>query len=546
MLVSSKQANANFTTASFRTPVKPAEPISVQPPEEVAEPNPVEDSSVENATGERPSEEGSTEGRREDDNETDTEDGDKDEAAQPESIPTPTLELADVVASVRNAYPKIREAIARQDEASGGILAAFGNFDTKLEGETINQPVSFYENYRHQVGVKQPLWNGGSVGVGYRLGRGDFEPWYQERPTNEGGEFKLGVDLPILQGRLIDKRRTELFTAEIRRDQTNPELYLEILMAQGDAAAAYWNWVASGINVQIQEEILELGRQRVEIFQREIEAGKKAEIVALENDQLIASRELKLIEAERKFGQSAVKLSMYLRDLNGSPLLPPPNGVPEEFPSVPADAIDPSALINTAIAQRPETRIFQFDLSSLRVQLEQANNELLPKLNVVMETSQDVGGFTSSKGDKQPAIIEAGFYGEVPLQRRQALGKIDQLLAKQRQIEAKLQFATDQIVTEVQEILVIRETALQAIERAKLNVELVLETLKLQTVAFERGAINLALLNIFEQRVADAQVSLVGGRSRFLHRRFITASRTWARIGRQPLVATANLPATTP
>lgn len=496
--------------------LRPAMPFEVQEPEIVNPPIPSpSDNASGNATRQESNNYNAAQDETSPETQAPTERLSDDEDAQTSESDVPSLYLADVVASVRNSYPKIREAIARQAEASGQIVSALGNFDTVLDGHSINQPLGYYENYRQAIGLKQPLWNGGYAGAGYRIGDGYFAPYYEERETNEGGEFKLSLDVPVLQGRAIDKRRTALRTAQLRRGQTEPELFLEILNAQGDAAMAYWTWVAAGLNVDIQTALLELAQDRVEQIEKEIEQGNVPKFRKIDNDRLIASRRIKLIDSERKFGQSAVKLSLYLRDGNGMPLLPPPDAVPNDFPPIPIDSIDEVAIVNAAVEARPETRIFQFDASALRVELAQANNQLLPELNVAVSASQDVGGRTDPKGTRSPAELEAGFYGEVPLQRRMARGKIDSLSAKLRQVEAKLQLARDRIANEVQQILVARETALRQVDQAELNLELARETLRIGDIGLREGEFTLPILNIYEQAVADAEGALLAAKADF-------------------------------
>jgi outer membrane protein TolC len=420
-----------------------------------------------------------------------------------------SLDLQDVIASVRSSFPAIREAIARQDEASGQIVSALGSFDYVLDGHTINQPLGFYENYRHGAGLKKPLWSGGYLATGYRMGDGIFEPWYGERETDEGGEFKLGLDVPLLQGRAIDKRRTELRNAQLRRGQTNPELMLEVLNAQAAAAIAYWGWVAAGLNVDVNERLLILARERANQIEARIAEGDMPGFVRLDNDRLIASREIKLIDAQRKYGESAVKLSLYYRNPVGQPIVPNPEQNLDEFPAIVAAAIDADVQINNALENRPELGVLQFEAAKMRNELAQANNQLLPELNLALETSQDVGGKTSSKGDKQPAKIEAGVYGEVPLQRRFARGKIEALQAKLRQIDAKTQLTADKITTEIQQILVARQAALQQVEQAERNLDLAQKTLAAGTEGLREGEFTLPLLNIYEQAVADAESALI-------------------------------------
>ncbi len=61
----------------------------------------------------------------------------------------------------------------------------------------------------------------------------------------------------------------------------------------------------------------------------------------------------------------------------------------------------------------------------VRVELAQAENMLLPKLDAGLRAAKDVGAAASPKGDKTPFQLEVGLYGELPLQRREANGKIE-------------------------------------------------------------------------------------------------------------------------
>ncbi|MGC4006290.1 MAG: hypothetical protein QM811_25490 [Pirellulales bacterium] len=119
-------------------------------------------------------------------------------ATEPESIPpgetpaVPQLSLSEVLDSLDRFYPLLIAVAQERGIAAGDLLAAEGAFDLKLTGASVSQPLDFYKNYRNSVGLEQPTWNGGKMTTGYRIGDGDFEPWYGERQTNEGGEFALG------------------------------------------------------------------------------------------------------------------------------------------------------------------------------------------------------------------------------------------------------------------------------------------------------------------------------------------------------------------
>jgi hypothetical protein len=110
------------------------------------------------------------------------------------------LALADVIASLYRSYPIILQARLEQPRTRGEITGAYGAYDVKAEAYTLSEPTGFYRNYRHGVGAARRTWWGGYVAAGYRIGRGEFQPWYQERPTNGSGEFKLAFTQPLLQG----------------------------------------------------------------------------------------------------------------------------------------------------------------------------------------------------------------------------------------------------------------------------------------------------------------------------------------------------------
>ncbi|MFN9912269.1 MAG: transporter, partial [Pirellulaceae bacterium] len=157
-------------------------------------------------------------------------------------LASPWLKLSDVVASVYRAFPLIEQARLQQGVAAGEQLSAWGAYDLKAEGYSLNQPFGYYETYRQGLGVARQLWWGGYLGAGYRLGRGTFEQWYKERETDDGGEFKLAVIQPLLQGRAIDSQRVELFQANLRRQAVTPEIQTSLLGSALDAVEAYWSW----------------------------------------------------------------------------------------------------------------------------------------------------------------------------------------------------------------------------------------------------------------------------------------------------------------
>ena len=420
------------------------------------------------------------------------------------------LTVADVVASVYRSFPEINQARQEFQRADGQLLGAYGAYDTKLKASTLSEPTGFYENYRHGIGAARQLWWGGNVAAGYRLGRGVFQPWYLERETETGGEFKLSWIQPLLQGRAIDPQRFSVFRASLARQAADPILQEAILSTSRDAIITYWHWVAAGAVLQAQRELLQLAETRGEQYRAGFEAGKFAEIDVILNQQLIAERTANALAAEAKFRHAGVKLSLFLRDDVGQPILPLVEWMPTRFPAVSQlEGVDADVQIAEALLRRPEPRRLQIELRQLELERRLARNQTLPQFDFVVEGSQDVGGPASKSDDKGEFVLVIGAQGEVPLQRRKARGKIRETSAKIVQVQEKLRLQQDKIAVELRSAILNLRFASQIVQQADLAVRTALDTLQRFRFAFEQGRIDLIYLNLLETKVNESEIKLI-------------------------------------
>jgi len=431
---------------------------------------------------------------------------------RPSPEPGPELRLDDVTASALATYPLLAEAQLGRPLANGLVLEAEGAFDTKLKASQDLEPLGFYENYRHAVGVEQPLIGGADLFAGYRIGRGEFEPWYQERQTNDGGEFKAGFTVPLLQDRRIDARRAALRTAALERAAADPIVAAAQLDAVQSASAAYWDWVLAGRLLVVAERLLDLSLDRTEGLEAQVRQGEKAQITLQDNDRLIAARRSKVIDARRKVRQSAAKLSLYLRDADGMPLIPDDALLPARFPNPDGVLAPIEALVGEAQSMRPELATLRIQRDQTVVALSEAQNDLLPELDAGMVVSQDVGGLSSSKGDKQPLELDTAVIFSVPLQRRKARGKAAQLEAKLAQLSVKQRFTGDKVAVEVRLAVAALDAAREQIEQAEISVQLAERLRAAEVKAFELGESDLLILNLREAAAAGAAESLAAAR----------------------------------
>lgn len=417
--------------------------------------------------------------------------------------------LDEVIASVYQSYPLLESAVLERTVAAGQQLAAAGAFDLKLKSASENGPLGFYQTYRHSVGVLQPIYHGGEAFAGYRIGRGEFEPWYLERQTNEGGEFKAGLAVPLARNRQIDARRAALWRTTFGRQLVESDIQAQLIGFVQEASYVYWAWVAAGENQQIAESVLRLARDRTERIRRQVEEGLLDPPELTDNLRLVAERQGKLADAERKFLQTAIKLSLYYRDLGGAPLIPAPQPLPE-FPE--PQPISPESMafdINVALEQRPEIRVLNAVRRQLDVDYAESQNDLRPNVDAVVVGSKDVGEPTSPKNDKGPFELDASVFVEVPLQRRKARGKMQAVRGKIAQLNAKRRLTSDKIVTDVQRAYAGLASAYEQVQQAREAVEYAEDLARRERLNFDEGASDLLKVTLREQYAAEASVKVV-------------------------------------
>lgn len=415
------------------------------------------------------------------------------------------LDLSQVINSVYQTYPSLEAAIHQRGIALGQQISAQGAFDTKFKAASENTPVGFYETFRQSIGFVQPLYQGGEVFAGYRIGRGSFEPWYKERQTNGGGEFKTGVLVPLSRNREIDERRAELWKSSYERLIVEPEIQAQLIDSVQKASYAYWEWVAAGENYRVASDILKLANDRTSRIRSQVDSGLLDPPELTDNLRLVAEREAKLSSARQKLEKAAIKLSLYHRGIDGTPIVPDSSLLPG-FPT--ATFIDDSQVAadsQIALQQRPELSVYTLLKRQLDVEYAEACNQLKPEVDAVLTASKDTGEPTSSKNDKGDFQLDASVFVNVPIQRRKARGKIQSIESKVSQLNAKRRLTENQIVVDVQSAYASLTNSFQQVQEAQKAVKLTEELADRERRNFDLGASDLLKVTLREQYAVESQ-----------------------------------------
>jgi outer membrane protein TolC len=244
-----------------------------------------------------------------------------------------------------------------------------------------------------------------------------------------------------------------------------------------------------------------------------VEIGPAANIERIDNQQNIALRNGLLVQAQRAFQQASIELSLFLRDESGIPTLAGADRLPP-FPEVqPIDLSEFDSMLRTAFDLRPEPRRLRFQRERAEIELRLALNQTLPGLNAVAGASQDVGpGKSSLSGPNglDRTTIAGGVTLQLPVQRRDARGKVLTAQAQLAQIDQQLRQAEDVIRAEVQDAFSALERAHEFYHQARKRVELARLVARAEREQLRLGRSDVLRVTLREQAAFEAEVIEVG------------------------------------
>ena len=413
------------------------------------------------------------------------------------------LELGEVLGAVEATDPRLVAAERKRDVADGKLMSARGGFDPKLAAYGLIQPLSYYQNGVVDVKIEQatPVWGLG-VWAGWRLGLGDFPEYDGKRLTAQGGEVRVGATLPLWQGGPIDETRADIQQAKAEQRRTEAARDAKQLELEAKAAETYWKWVAAGLKLEIERNLLEIAMQRDIGLRRQIELGSVEAIVGTDNRRVVLDREARVVAAERKFQAAALDLSLFLRDGRGEPLLAGADRLPLGFPepSTPP-TIDIDAEIDAALARHPNLAEGLAVRDQAEVEVALARNMRSARIDVSAWVAQDLGpGSETLTPTEFVALLEL----EVPIPLRKGRGSFAAARADLSSVEAQLRFIRDTIAVGVRDAHSELAAAYQRARLAGEQVDLAVALAEAEVRRFELGAGDLLLVNLRELAAAKA------------------------------------------
>ncbi len=409
-------------------------------------------------------------------------------------------------------FPSILESFEREAAARSDQLAADGAFDLMLEAEYYDRFTGTFSGGFAEVKATQPIAPYGAKVFGsYRLSDGRFPIYENIYNTNQVGEFKVGALFSLLRDSRIDSRRFTIEDTRLAASQAGLDVLLVRLNVQHEALKSYWTWVAAGKEIAVYEELLEIAEARAIGLARQVQAGATPSIALTENEQNLIRRKTLLERAKRDFETASNSLSYYLRDISGQLVIPtraqlPSYEVLEQLP-------DMQALLDMRrsdiLEQRPELQDFRIAIERATNKVELRRNDLQPRLDASVELSRDFGAVGDGGPTFDSTDTVVGVTLTVPLQRREARGRLQRAEAELRELELRERRIADQIQVQLDNILTNLNAALRLADLADEEVKQATAMVAAERKRFSLGAGDFFLVNLREESAADAQIRAI-------------------------------------
>lgn len=407
------------------------------------------------------------------------------------------------------------------DQAEASLKGAYGLFDPGLSLDfstsVTRQPTSSIL----QAGAQANLYLNRQERYG--LGLSQFTPWGQtfslswdntRQKTNSryallnpsfGSSAALTTTLPLLRnfGKAAAFRTVLLAKSDKRSADAQFEQRLRDTLVQVEQD--YWNLVYAVKDLEVRRRALKLARTFQEETRRKVEVGVLAPIEQIAADAQVAAREQEIIASGQAVGDrmDILKLSMGLSPKDaqwGQTILPADEPTPP-----PANDYAEEALVEKALALRPELKAGAEQVEKARVNAQWARNQVRPQLDLTAGLTYNgisgrslnpftgeviAGGFSDAWRQITGLDYKSYFAGlsfKVPLGNRAARYQFRQFRLAQSAQEIALQKLRLQVVTDVRASLRALEAARKRVQAARLTMKLQQEKLEAERKKYDNG-----------------------------------------------------------
>lgn len=401
--------------------------------------------------------------------------------------------------------------------------------------------IIFRQNLTTDVGLRKMLLSGGQLSLTWQNSRLKTDPSIAaELVPQYVTSLALSLNQPLLRD--FGWRYSMLFVQVAQNLEQAAYFQYQAAIATVIATVerAYWLFVLAIENVRVQEDGLALSKELLRQNESKFKVGTLPQTALLEAQSEVARREANLIRARNNRNNARDNLRAIIN-------YPKPEAgplavvEPRDKPVVVPYQIDLERSLQAALEHRPELIAARLDINGKGLQRKAAENQLLPRLNLV--GSVGTNGLSGSAagpaiqfpfGPNQvveivPNPFAVGGYGhalemlhdgrfysysagavvEIPLTNAKAKADYAAANIGFEQSRLALQKLEEGVTLEIKQAVSNLETDLRSIDATRLARELAEENLRNQQARYDVGLVTTKDLLDFQDKLTQARAAEV-------------------------------------
>ena len=316
--------------------------------------------------------------------------------------------------------------------------------------------------------------------------------------------------------------------AQIGEEAAQYDYAAQVAALVENVERAYWTYVLAIESVRVEVRGLELARELLRQNQGRFNVGALPRTAVLESEAEVARREANLVRstALERIARDNLRALINARDEEAGALL---LIEPADRPTVVPVELDLDASLRTAYTQRPELLAARLGLDSRRIERKIAENQLLPRLDLVGSIGlnglggDDAGVEGSQFGQVNPQVLggynrslelltDGRYYQyligariEVPLANAAAEAQYAQARVNAEQARLGLEQLEQDVTLEITQAVNNLRALLTGIEATRVARELAEENVRNQQARYDVGLATTKDLIDFQERLTQAE-----------------------------------------
>lgn len=421
---------------------------------------------------------------------------------------------------IRLHHPIAEKAALKIKNAQAELLGAKGNFDPFLSADYVqkNFDTKLYYN-QFSSKLKIPTHYGLDVVGGYELNTGDF--LNPENKTSGNGLWNVGVEANVLQGLLIDERRTALRQAKTFQEvaQNQKDIILNELFYE--ASLSYLEWQKQFYLKRVLEENIVIAQNYFDNTKTSFLNGEKTAIDTLEAYMLRQDRLLQLSSIEIALQKARQMVENYLW-LNKVPIGLKDDIQPDTL------VVLPSIILNTrdSIVRHPILLEKQNKIKYYETEQRLKREKLKPKLKIKYHPL-----ISSDSKYTQLFSIDNYKWGadfSFPLFLRKERAAIQQGEIKIKDLDLETQNKQNELQNKADASLLQQSVLQQQLNLQQQNVEGYKQLLNAENTKFQFGESSVFLLNKRQEKYIEGALKAIELKAKLqsevFHLRYLTNS----------------------